>query len=105
MTLLRAALFDGAVRPLFALPADAKRHNYYGADEPFRGYLGRSDAYESIAIVDGPKTENVGAFAGLMWPDGRFLAVHGAARRISELEETVQRMVLEGLGVKTRDGE
>ncbi|GJM89823.1 hypothetical protein PR202_ga06044 [Eleusine coracana subsp. coracana] len=26
----RAALFDGPLRPLFALPVDAKRRNYYG---------------------------------------------------------------------------
>ncbi|RLN29802.1 hypothetical protein C2845_PM05G28480 [Panicum miliaceum] len=42
----RAALFDGAVRPLFALPVDAKRRNYYGADKPFHGYLGGIPGYE-----------------------------------------------------------
>lgn len=53
---LRAELFDGAVRPLFALPADAKRRNCYGADRPFHGYLGDVPGfpgYESLAIVDG----------------------------------------------------
>ena len=69
---LRAELFDGAVRPLFALPADAKRRNYYGADRPFHGYLGNIPGfpgYESLAIVDGTKDESVRDFARLMWPD------------------------------------
>uniref|UniRef100_K3Z7N3 2-oxoglutarate-dependent dioxygenase DAO n=1 Tax=Setaria italica TaxID=4555 RepID=K3Z7N3_SETIT len=100
----RAALFDGAVRPLFALPVDAKRRNYYGADKPFHGYLGDIPGYESLAIVDGTKLELVRDFAGLMWPDGGSNdgfcnAVHGAASRIFELEEAVRRMVMEGLGV------
>ncbi|TVU20227.1 hypothetical protein EJB05_36426, partial [Eragrostis curvula] len=70
----RAALFDGAVRPLFALPVDAKRHNDYGAEKPFHGYIGGLpglDGYESLAIVDGPEPEHVRAFADLVWPDGR----------------------------------
>ncbi|CAL4894984.1 unnamed protein product [Urochloa decumbens] len=103
----RAALFDGGVRPLFALPAEAKRRNSYGADKPFHGYLGDIpgyDGYESLAIVDGTKPEPVRDFAALMWPDGRSNdgfcdAVHGAAARIFELEEAVRRMVMEGLGV------
>ena len=69
----RAALFDGATRPLFALPVDTKRRNYHGADKPFHGYLGGLqgyDGYESLAIVDGNKPEPVRDFAGLMWPDG-----------------------------------
>ncbi|KAK3137925.1 hypothetical protein QOZ80_5AG0362230 [Eleusine coracana subsp. coracana] len=104
---LRASLFDGAVRPLFALPVDAKRRNYYGADKPFHGYLGDIpgyDGYESLAVVDGPKSEQVRDFAGLMWPDGSHPAgfceaVHGAAKSIFELEVAVRRMVMEALGV------
>ncbi|TVU20229.1 hypothetical protein EJB05_36428, partial [Eragrostis curvula] len=110
---LRAALFDGAVRPLFALPVDAKRRNYYGDDKPHLGYHrgppGRVSS-ESLAIVDGYKPENVRAFADLVWPDGgvggdatsfsvKRETVHGAAKLLLELEETVRRMVLEALGV------
>ncbi|KAG0519342.1 hypothetical protein BDA96_09G256000 [Sorghum bicolor] len=107
---LRAELFDGAVRPLFALPADAKRRNYYGADRPFHGYLGDIPGfpgYESLAIVDATKDDSVRDFAGLMWPDagdnnGGFCGTVGeAARRIFEVEEAVRRMVMEGLGVAT----
>ena len=67
----RAALFDGAVRPLFALPADAKRRNTYGPGKPFHGYLGGLpglDAYESLAIVDGHRPDAVRAFGELMFP-------------------------------------
>lgn len=105
---LRASLFDGAVQPLFSLPVETKRRNYYGPDKPFHGYLGGLpglDAYESLAIVDGPKAEPVRAFADLMWPEspdgnaGFCETVHGAAKRIAELEEMVRRMILEGLGV------
>ncbi|XP_066363801.1 probable 2-oxoglutarate-dependent dioxygenase AOP1 [Miscanthus floridulus] len=105
---LRAGLFDGAVRPLFELSADAKRRNYYGADRPFHGYLGDIPGfpgYESLAIVDGTKDESVRDFARLMWPDagdnndGFSGTVGKAAQRIFELEEAVRRMVMEGLGV------
>lgn len=105
---LRAELFDGAVRPLFALPADAKRRNCYGADRPFHGYLGDVPGFpgcESLAIVDGTKDESVRGFARLMWPDGgdnsdSFCGtVVEAAQRIFQLEEAVRRMVMEGLGV------
>ncbi|CAL4994916.1 unnamed protein product [Urochloa decumbens] len=101
---LRSALFDDSVRPLFTLSLDTKRRNYHGADKPFHGYLGSRDAYESLAIIDGHKLENVLAFADLMWrPDGGNASfcetIHGAAKQMLELEEAVQRMVLEGLGV------
>jgi isopenicillin N synthase-like dioxygenase len=70
---LRAALFDGAVKPLFALPVDAKQRNNYGPEKPFLGYLGEPqglDGQESLAIVDPSKAEAVRAFGDLMWPDG-----------------------------------
>ncbi|XP_047043985.1 probable 2-oxoglutarate-dependent dioxygenase AOP1 [Lolium rigidum] len=102
----RAALFDGAVRPLFALPADVKRRNTYGPGKPFHGYLGELpglEAYESLAIVDGHRPEEIQAFAELMFPGADNAAfcetVHGAAAQMAELEGTVRRMVMEGLGV------
>ncbi|KAL6848895.1 hypothetical protein ACP4OV_021478 [Aristida adscensionis] len=109
---LRAALFDGAVRPLFALPADAKRRNYYGPELPWHGYLRGLpglEAYESLAIVDGHQAEHIRTFADLMWPGGAGNAafcetVHGATKRIFELEEAVRRMVMEGLGVVNYHG-
>ncbi|CAL4909663.1 unnamed protein product [Urochloa decumbens] len=106
---LRAALFDGAVKPLFALPVGAKRRNYYGPDKCFHGYLGEPqglDGQESLAIVDPTKPEAARAFADLVWPDagdgdnaGFCETVHGAAKRMAELEGVVRRMVLEGLSV------
>lgn len=102
----RAALFDGAVRPLFALPADAKRRNTYGPGKPFHGYLGGLpglDAYESLAIVDGHRPDEAHAFAELMFPGADNAAfcetVRSAAARMAELEGVVRRMVVEGLGV------
>ncbi|KAF8684418.1 hypothetical protein HU200_044312 [Digitaria exilis] len=110
---LRAAFFDGAVKHLFALAADAKRRNTYGPDKPLFGYLGGmpglSNGYESLAISERVEPESVRAFADLMWPNadnaGFCEAVHGAARRMAELEEAVQRMVMEGLGVGRCHGE
>ncbi|KAL6618730.1 hypothetical protein ACP70R_033869 [Stipagrostis hirtigluma subsp. patula] len=94
---LRAALFDGAVRPLFALPADAKRRNYYGDGEPFRGYLGSLREHRHRRRPQDRERPRIRRPHVARRPVSE--AVHGAARRISELEETVQRMVLEGLGV------
>ncbi|KAL6637166.1 hypothetical protein ACP70R_024738 [Stipagrostis hirtigluma subsp. patula] len=106
---LRAAFFDGAVRSLFALPIDTKLRNNYGPDKPLFGYLastpGLSAAYESLAISDRVEPENIRAFADLMWPDGDggdagfCETVHGVAKRMAELQEAVQRMVMEALGV------
>ncbi|CAN6341157.1 unnamed protein product [Urochloa humidicola] len=104
---LRAALFDGAVKPLFALPVGAKRRNCYAPEKPFLGYLGEPqglDGQESLAIVDPTKPDAVRAFADLVWPDAGHNAgfretVHGAAKRMAGLEAAVRRMVLEGLGV------
>ncbi|KAL6618731.1 hypothetical protein ACP70R_033870 [Stipagrostis hirtigluma subsp. patula] len=112
---LRAALLDGAIRPLFSLPADVKRRNYVGPELPFHGYLGGRpgvDGYESLAIVDGDEAEHIRAFADLMWPDSddagnkaRFCeAVRGASTRIVELEAAVRRMAMEGLGVANSPG-
>lgn len=102
----RAGLFDDAVRPLFALPVDAKRRNTYGPGKPFHGYLGNLpgfDAYESLAVVDGHRPDEIQTFAELMFPGADNAAfcetVHGAASRIAELEGAVRRMVMEGLGV------
>ncbi|RLN15594.1 putative 2-oxoglutarate-dependent dioxygenase AOP1 [Panicum miliaceum] len=63
----------------------------------------RSSTAPSSSSSRYPTTPSARAFADLMWPDGDNAgfceAVHGAARRIAELEEAVQRMVMEGLGV------
>ncbi|KAL6894508.1 hypothetical protein ACP4OV_008606 [Aristida adscensionis] len=106
----RAALFDAAVKPLFALPAGTKLRNSYGPGKPLFGYLGGAPgvtvAHESLAIADRVDHDHVRAFADLMWPDGRgdanagfCEAVHGAAAVMVGLEEAVRRMVVEGLGV------
>ncbi|RCV16421.1 hypothetical protein SETIT_3G136700v2 [Setaria italica] len=96
---LRAALFDGAVKPLFALPVDAKPCNNYGPEKPFPGYLGESqglDGQESLAMVDAPKPEAVRAFADLMWPDGGgnpsfWLQLLGSAARVAARPSMARR--------------
>ncbi|RLN13194.1 hypothetical protein C2845_PM09G04260 [Panicum miliaceum] len=45
---LRATLFDGTVRALFVLPADAKRRNSYGPDKLL---YGSSQAVEFIRLL------------------------------------------------------
>ncbi|XP_072968427.1 probable 2-oxoglutarate-dependent dioxygenase AOP1 [Typha angustifolia] len=102
---LRDALFGSAVKDLFALPLETKLLNSYGPEKPFHGYLGNIpglDNYESLAITDAPRPQEVRRFADLMWPDGNPSFCETALRfaeQFARLEEMVYRMVLESLGV------
>ncbi|CAL5012360.1 unnamed protein product [Urochloa decumbens] len=102
---LRAALFGRALPELFALPLDVKKQTVSAKGE-FRGYLGHRPgmAWESLRVGEPTNPDSVREFAGLLWPDGgnpEFCeAIVSFARNIKKLEETVETLLLEGLGVR-----
>ncbi|KAL6848896.1 hypothetical protein ACP4OV_021479 [Aristida adscensionis] len=112
---LRDALFDGAAKPLFALPLDVKRRNYHGPELPFHGHLGGRpglDGYMSLGIVNGNKAEHIRSFADLMWPGGDGDGDGGVSARFwygshqdANLLSIVCQHEVDGLEVQTKDGE
>ncbi|CAM0907791.1 unnamed protein product [Alopecurus aequalis] len=102
---VRQALFGRAMPELFAFPAETKRRNVYG-DVQYGGYIGQLPGlagYESMSIKDVPHAGFIGDFASLFWPQGNpaFCETSaGFATSAIELEQTVTKMVLEGLGVR-----
>ncbi|XP_052198747.1 probable 2-oxoglutarate-dependent dioxygenase AOP1 [Diospyros lotus] len=99
----RKALID-ALEELFNLPLEAKLRNT--SKKPFHGYVGQYPMvplYESMGIDDATDLEKAQGFTRLLWPQGNLSfceAVHSYSEELSELDRTVRRMVLEGLGVE-----
>ncbi|KAL6623038.1 hypothetical protein ACP70R_032917 [Stipagrostis hirtigluma subsp. patula] len=100
---LRRALFDRALPELFALPLDVKQRNVSSKGR-FRGYLGQYPGmtYESVCVDDPNEEGNVHDFVNLLWPQGNHEfcdMVAPFAKNLLKLQQTVEKMTLEGLGV------
>ncbi|CAL4905484.1 unnamed protein product [Urochloa decumbens] len=102
---LLAALFGRAMPELFALPLDVKRRTV-SAKGPFRGYVGQRPgmAFESLAVREPANPDSAREFAAVLWPDGgnpEFCeTIVSFAKNMKKLEETVETLLLEGLGVR-----
>ncbi|XP_073101226.1 probable 2-oxoglutarate-dependent dioxygenase AOP1 isoform X2 [Elaeis guineensis] len=99
---LKEALFGRAMGELFALPLETKTQS--ASDKPYQGYIGQipTMAYESLRVDGAPDLEKVEEFARLMWPQGNpnfCQTVWNFAKQVQKLEQMVERMVLQSLGV------
>ncbi|KAM7257384.1 hypothetical protein ACFE04_013125 [Oxalis oulophora] len=109
------ALFDGVSleikksvfgesKQLFDLPLEVKQRKT--SDKPLRGYIGNSVAaplYEALGIEDPLHFGNVDGFANVFWSQGKpsfSKTVHTFSEKVSELDRTIRRMILESFGLE-----
>lgn len=100
---LRKAM-DEALEEVFALPIENKKRNV--SEKPFHGYIGSSSPmslYESIGFDDPDDYKEVERFANIMWPEGNTnfsKTVHCFSKTLSELDQTIRRMIVESFGME-----
>ncbi|CAN6242560.1 unnamed protein product [Urochloa humidicola] len=101
---LRQSLFGQAVPNLFALPLETKQKNVFTFG-PLSGYVRKfpGTALESIQVAEATDPRGVSEFTNLFWPQGNpefNNTILAFAKSMLKLEQTVQKMTLEGLGVQ-----
>ncbi|GMP62034.1 hypothetical protein CsSME_00024289 [Camellia sinensis var. sinensis] len=100
---LDEAIFS-ELEELFDLPTETKVQNT--SDVPYFGYVGQLPdipLYESMGISDPQTLQGTQTFTKLMWPAGndKFCeTVCSYSKLVSQLEQTVKRMVFESYGVE-----
>ncbi|KAL5575756.1 hypothetical protein UlMin_017455 [Ulmus minor] len=99
----RKALSD-TLKELFDLPLEAK-HNTYNLEKPYLGYVGQlpfTPLYECLAIEDPTDHEKVETLSAKMWTQGKqsfCKSIESYSDQLSELDQTIRKMVLEILGL------
>ncbi|WOK92059.1 putative inactive 2-oxoglutarate-dependent dioxygenase AOP2 [Canna indica] len=101
---IKDELFFRSMPELFALPTATKMANL-STGLPYSGYIGQIPglAYESLRVGEAYIRENVEEFTSLMWPEGNpsfSNAIWTYAKHVRELEQMVERMILQSMGVE-----
>ncbi|CAL4940037.1 unnamed protein product [Urochloa decumbens] len=99
---LRRAVFDRAMPELFAFPVETKN---VSTDTALKGYISKVPGadFESFNVNKVDEDRSFHDFSNIFWPQGNpeFSNTVGAlARKVIELEDMVEKMTLEGLGVR-----
>ncbi|XP_070006334.1 putative 2-oxoglutarate-dependent dioxygenase AOP1.2 isoform X3 [Nicotiana tabacum] len=100
---LRKSIFE-SLKELFDLPLQTKIRNI--STKPFHGYVGQYPAvplYESMGIDDANISDKAERFTRILWPEGNpnfCKTIQSYSEQLSELDQTVRKMILESLGVE-----
>ncbi|XP_059664633.1 probable 2-oxoglutarate-dependent dioxygenase AOP1 [Cornus florida] len=100
---LRKSMF-GAIEEIFELPLETKSR-IISSKTSFGGYTAQSPTapWESMTIGDVHIPEYVTSFTNLLWPEGDPTfgkTLWSFSEQLSELDQTIRRMVLESFGVE-----
>ncbi|WMV35103.1 hypothetical protein MTR67_028488 [Solanum verrucosum] len=101
---LRKSIFESS-QELFDLPSQTKLKSI--RTKPFNGYVGFCHSsiplYESMGIDDANIPHKAEKFTQILWPQGNTSfckTVQSYSEQLSELDQTIRRMILESLGVE-----
>ncbi|CAL1358364.1 unnamed protein product [Linum trigynum] len=102
---LRSDVFD-SVEELFDLPLPTKQRAVV-PDTFHKGYMGQHPIYpfyESFGLDDPTLLESVQNFSNTLWSEGGNPSfsknIHSLSEMVSELDQTVRRMILESYGLE-----
>ncbi|XP_015078799.1 probable 2-oxoglutarate-dependent dioxygenase AOP1 [Solanum pennellii] len=100
---LKKSIFE-SLQEIFDLPLQTKLDNI--STKPFHGYVGQFPSlplFESMGIDDANIPRKADEFAQILWPQGNpsfCKTIQSYSEQLSELDQTVRRMVLESLGLE-----
>ncbi|XP_060191164.1 probable 2-oxoglutarate-dependent dioxygenase AOP1 [Lycium barbarum] len=99
---LRKSIFE-SLQELFDLPLQTKIRNI--STKPYHGYVGQYPQvplYESMGIDDANIPDKAEKLTQILWPQGNHTfckTIQSYSEQLSELDQTIRRMILESLGV------
>ncbi|KAK6787476.1 hypothetical protein RDI58_016001 [Solanum bulbocastanum] len=100
---LRKSIFEVS-QEMFDLPLQTKLKNI--PTKPSHGYVGQqplAPLYESMGIDDSNIPHEAEKFTQILWPQGNpsfCKTIQSYSEQLSELDQTIRRMIVESLGVE-----